>query len=298
MRRSPSRASRKWSSNPSVRPNPATDMQGNRSARAVIKAWQRETQHLFRLICKLERATAVGDVNALHDLRVAIRRLRVLLRALEKPLARTNAKRVAKRWQQFTRELSPLRDVDVWRNLLQALSAATPAFRRRVLGRLDGKHDNRASLLASRIWSQLKRDTHTLLATEIPMIFTAATQPDRVLGKAWEEAITRTAQLARSHQLAQPDVAHKVRIACRRARYLAEFFALVARHGKTQRAWLKTAQRYQAAQAALGQTHDTDTLLEFLHTQRLRLPAKLRAALVKRRNQGLVQFRRARKNLR
>lgn len=273
-------------------------MPWNISARAAIGACPREARQQFQLIRKLERATTAGDIEALHDLRVAIRRLRVLLRAMDKPLAHTPAKTLSRRWQHFTRSLSAKRDADVWHALLRNLSNITPAFRRRVLAHVDQERGNLGALFADPTWSRLKRDTRTFLKTGLPGALTPAATPDRALRKAWKQATTRATKLAWSRQLAQPDAAHKTRIACRRVRYLAEFFAVAAGPKQDRRTWLHIAKGYQAAQAALGQTHDTDTLLEFLHTQRLRLPAELRAALVKRRNQGLTHFRQARKSLR
>ena len=268
-------------------------MKWNLSAPAAARAWSRELRRQFRLIRKVAPIAATGDVIALHDLRVAIRRLRLLLLALEQPLAGTNLKVLTRRWQHMTRELSPLRDTDVWRPLLDGLSEVTPAFRRRVLGRLDREHDDRGTLLAGPIWNRLKRDTQFFLATHLPPALKVVTKPERALCRTWKENVARAAKLARSRQRTQPDVAHKLRIACRRARYLAEFFASAAEPKKNRRAWLKIAQRYAAAQRALGQTHDTDTLLEFLHDAKLRPPAAATAELQARRTAGLAKFSKA-----
>jgi len=268
-------------------------MPWNISARTARRAWLRAAQSQFRLIRKLALATVTGNPAALHDLRVAIRRLRVLLRAMEKPLAHTTALTLSRRWQHLTCNLSPLRDADVWRVLLRTLPHATPVFQRRVLSCLEQERGGLAALLTEGAWSHLQRDTGAFLKTEAPAALTLATQPDRALRKAWKQATTRAATLAQSRQLTQPDKAHTTRIACRRVRYLAEFFAIAAGRSPARRAWLKIAKHYQAAQNALGQTHDADVFLEFLADQHLRPPAQFRAELLERRTQGITRFRQA-----
>ncbi|MCX7007282.1 MAG: CHAD domain-containing protein, partial [Kiritimatiellaeota bacterium] len=66
-----------------------------------------ELQRQFRLLLEAEKAAALGEVAALHDLRVALRRMRVLLRALAEPLERTDAAALERRWQHFARDVSP-----------------------------------------------------------------------------------------------------------------------------------------------------------------------------------------------
>lgn len=268
-------------------------MIGKLQARAATETWAREVRRQFQKIRKLERATAAGHGDALHDLREAIRRLRVMLCAMKKPLARTTAQALARRWHRFLRSLNPARDAEVWRVLLGELPGVTLLFQHRLLKRWAQERRSLVSLLESHTLQGLKRDTRALLNTEIATALTPAAKPDRALRKAWEQA-TRATRLAQRRQIAQPAVAHKVRIACRRARYLAEYFSVAAGDSPDGPAWVRIAKRYQAAQNALGQTHDIDTLLDFLQAQRLRPTGELRAALVHRRAQGLIRFRAAR----
>ena len=269
-------------------------MKGTFTAEAIAQTWHRETRRHFQTIVKQARTAGKERVVALHDLRVAIRRLRVLLRALDKPLAHTTARNLARRWQDFTRGLSPLRDADVWRILLHDLPGASPTFQQRLFEQLSREPVPLTDHLRGRTWRQLIRDTETLLEKETwtALRIPAKSEPDYALYKAWEEATTRAAKLARNRrQISHPETAHELRIACRRARYLAEFLALAAGRGKNHRTWLNIARRYQVAQNALGQTHDTDTLLEFLRKQHLRPPAVLRAALIHHRTQGIADFK-------
>jgi CHAD domain-containing protein len=260
----------------------------------------RELQRQFRLMLDTERPAAVGEAVALHDLRVAMRRLRALLSALEDPLARTDAAALERRWQHFSRALNPMRDADVWRGLLRELPGVTPAFQRRVMALLRRKRPHPAQLLGSYTWARLKRDTQILLDTALPAALAKPgrdARPTPALRRCWKKITARAAARAADRHLAQMDRAHKVRIACRRARYLADFLAATVTGRKERRAWAQAARRYRAAQDALGQTHDADVLLEFLHAAKLRPPAALTAELQARRTAGLANFSKAWKKI-
>ena len=245
-------------------------------------------QRQFRLILSVEKTTAAGKVEALHDLRVALRRLRVLLRALAEPLAPTRAAALERRWQQFADELSPLRDADVWRGLLRELPCASPAFRRRVHARLRAERTTPAKVLQTPTWARLKRDTRTVLGRQLAAALTKAGNCgiEKALRRAWQQATGRAIELAGKRNLKDIEPAHKLRIACRRARYLAEFFATAADGKKNAETWQRAAAGYRTLQNALGRTHDADVLLEFLHDARLRPPAAVTAELHKRRTAG------------
>ena len=108
-----------------------------------------ELRQQFKRLLDTERGVSAGDVVALHDLRVSIRRLRVLLRALEEPLATTTATALEHRWQRFSNDLSPLRDADVWRGMLRELPGVTPAFLHQATTLLKKNNARPAALLRS-----------------------------------------------------------------------------------------------------------------------------------------------------
>ncbi|MCX7007283.1 MAG: CHAD domain-containing protein, partial [Kiritimatiellaeota bacterium] len=191
---------------------------------------------------------------------------------------------------------SPLRDADVWRGLLRELPGVTPVFRHRVTVRLKQKRAHPAELLASYTWARLKHDTQLLLDETIPAALAKPgrrIRPTPALRRCWEKCTVRAAKLAADPHWKQMEQVHKIRISCRRARYLAEFFAASVMGRKDRRAWTQTALRYRAAQDALGRTHDADVLLEFLLNSNLHPPAALVAELQTRRTAGLAKFSRA-----
>ena len=155
-----------------------------------------ELERQFRLMLGNEHAAARGDVVALHDLRVAMRRLRMLLRALEEPLENTTAATLERRWQRCSRDLSPLRDADVWRGMLRELPGVTPAFLRRVLALLKKKHARPGDVLRSAAWSRLKRDTQLLLEEALPAALAKPgklTRPTPALRRCWKDCVARAA---------------------------------------------------------------------------------------------------------
>lgn len=260
-----------------------------------------ELQQQFRRLLATERGVIADDVVALHDLRVSIRRLRVLLRALESPLAQTTATALEHRWQKFSDDLSPLRDADVWRGMLRALPGVTPAFLRQAMALLKKNRAHPGRLLRSHTWARLKRDTQFLLDKSLPVALAKPgklTRPTPALRRCWKDCVARAAKRAGHPRWKELERAHKLRIACRRARYLAEFFAAASAGKKDRRLWEQTARRYRAAQSALGQTHDADVLLEFLLNSTLPTPAALTAELQKRRTAGLAKFGRVWKKMR
>jgi len=259
-----------------------------------------ELQRQLQRLLDTEQAAAAGDITALHDLRVAMRRLRMLLRALEEPLVQTAATALERRWQQCSRDLSPLRDADVWRGLLRELPGVTPAFLRRVQAALKRAHAHPADVLRSPAWSRLKRDTQRFLEEALPAALARPgrrTRPTPALRRCWKECVARAAKRAAHPRWKELERAHKLRIACRRARYLADFFATTIDGVKERRAWKYTALHYRAAQNALGQTHDADVLLDFLLNTNLHPPAAVIAELRARRTAGLARFSRAWKKI-
>jgi CHAD domain-containing protein len=266
------------------------------AAASIAQELRQQAQRLFAT----ERAVIAGDVAGLHDLRVSIRRLRVLLRALEEPLAPTTATALAQRWQIFSNALSPLRDADVWRGLLRELPGVTPAFLRQATALLKKTNAHPGALLRSPTWARLKRDTQRLLAEALPAALAKPgqrTRPTPALRRCWKECVARAAKRAAHPRWREAERAHKLRIACRRARYLAEFFATAVADRQERRQWQQLARRYRAAQSGLGQTHDADVLLEFLLNSNLRPPAALVAELRKRRTAGLARFSRVWKKM-
>ncbi len=66
------------------------------------------------MLANVDGALAGTSDEALHDLHIALRRMRAVLRIFRRPLARTSAKSIDRDLQQLNRVLGIARDLDVW----------------------------------------------------------------------------------------------------------------------------------------------------------------------------------------
>ena len=248
----------------------------------------------FAVVLAREAAAAAGDVEALHDIRVALRRIRSLAATFER-LDRDFLKTLDKRIAKVCDRMGAARDMDVWIDLLGGLVRA---------GGLDemSARDRRQVLV-------VLRRQRTRLATEAlgcglfrrvkRMLRERLRRPGR-----WRRKSGAAAEFAARRMLAVRGLiaerhrkvgsyskgpAHDLRRAGRRLRYLAEFFAedlgpACVRAGK----WITKAQ------AALGKVHDCDNALELsagLPTGAAR--RAVRRALKRRRAAQLKKFKAA-----
>lgn len=209
----------------------------------------------------------VGHEEPVHQIRVASRRLRVILPlAAAKPKGR-KVRRAVRELKQLTRTAGTSRDLDVARELLpQAIEigevGASPA--RAVLKRRLRDAHRRAR----------RRLTEGLLDFDI-----AGLRKDlrRIVGHGGEnrfDTLTRVrlmrevegaALLAEMNVLGErfdPEALHEVRARVRRLRYAAEFGAALA--GAPPEA----AKRFRAMQEILGQLHDGWVLARWLGHQK------------------------------
>ncbi len=203
------------------------------------------------------------DAEALHQARVASRRLRELVPVLE--LQRDTAREVGKRLRRVTQRLGRLRELDV-------LLPIVDDFRK--TGRYSGEAlDNVAAAIAddtnqTRQWLRYKlpaqkreRLTHTLdaIARQIDQGKAArATRPRDAQAWVWavDARVVRRARrlgttIAAAGALYDADRLHNVRIALKKLRYAAELSAEA--RGMDRTADIDTLKR---AQDMLGKLHD------------------------------------------
>ena len=240
-----------------------------------------------RLIREALPGVIAGSPPALHDLRVAIRRFRTLLKVFRAPLAGTSAAVLSQRLGRLSRTLSGYRDTDTrlrvitsapMRRLL-AGSPGWPAF-------LDGQRAlHRAS--KQRLAALMRGAAARVLIEGIDRFLdTEAAGLDRLDGaelqriaiKALRKAARRVEDRARIPRSLPAAAAHELRIACRRTRYLAEFFAPA-----TGRPVAALGRRMKRLQDILGDLHDTDVQLQHLGAWRGAPAALLRELKARRR---------------
>lgn len=273
---------------------PANRRARKSAARGILAAAHRLMSEQLDLVFANERGVLAGEVEPLHDMRVALRRLRTLLRAFGKACALPGADRMERRLDSLQKALGPARDADVLIAILESRSVLRLLEgldeRERIVERqrelLRERKEAVRILLAGATYKRLKRDAAAFVQTiadtapsgRIPSLSRVASTSIR---KALERIRKRTA-MPPSHP---PPAVHRLRIACRRARYLCEFFAPIL--GKDT---ADLALKLKAMQDVLGDIHDLDVLTAELEREHVAVPPALVKSLAKRRTRLLRRF--------
>ncbi len=207
----------------------------------------------------LNRARRSGDHKGLHAFRVAIRRLRSLLRAYRPWLGRAAGKKPRRRLRKFTRATNAARDADVQ---LAWLATAAEALdledrpglewvRRRLRARRRGSRGS--------IGAQLSRDfTRAIerLESRFGKLEVAGNHPFRsafveVLGPAADRFRSRLAAIAGPDDF---ENIHETRIQVKRLRYLVEPLRNVTDEARA------VDKRLRKLQKILGDLHDMQVI--------------------------------------
>jgi CHAD domain-containing protein len=256
---------------------------------------RRHLAEQLAVIVQSEPRAAQGSVEALHDIRVALRRMRSLA-ATFFDLNKKFLDRLDRRASKVCDRMGGARDLDVWielfRSMLKAGGLEDVALRdRRAVLAVFRRERTRlaADALACGTFRRVKAMLGKHLRQPVPArrkptLPPAAFVARRMLAvrRLIEERHRRVGNFSR-------DPAHDLRRAGRRLRYLAEFFA--PRLGP---ACVRAGHWITKAQAALGKVHDCDSALELSQD----LPsgaarAAVRTALKRRRTAQLRKFKTA-----
>ena len=225
----------------------------------------RRVREMFRVYPK----ALVGDVEAVHDLRVAARRLRAALVLLvDKPEGR-RARRADRTLRELARAAGRGRDLDVGLEILEALPAGASEGNARLRRALSASRSrarvlSREALLDLDV-AHLRRDLRALVSS---------TRVDRgvltgrltALRLCEEEAIDR--ELAKDRRRPPPEALHSTRRAARRLRYAAEIEDLF--DGTSSGA----ADRWRKMQTRLGEIQDRHVLCVWLLSRERRAVAR------------------------
>lgn len=247
------------------------------------------------VIVKNEPRTTKGSVDGLHDIRVALRRMRNLAETFEK-LDPDFLGRLDRRVSRLCDRMGDARDLDVWIDLFQSLMAesgwAEMTLRERRTALMLLRRERKllaADALSSEDFRRTKEMTRDYLRQRRPPRRKPVPPPEVFVSRRM--LALRGLIEGRYRQVGNfsKGPAHDLRRAARRLRYLSEFFGeqmgpICVRAG----GWITKAQ------AALGKVHDCDSALEFsrdLPTGKAR--AAVRRALKKRRVTQLRRFKTA-----
>ncbi len=254
-----------------------------------------------RVIARERLATAMAassrlgsdDPEALHDLRVAVRRLRTWLRAYRAALDDTVTRKSRRAFAKLARATNDARDAEValaWLHAVADVPAAVQPDHQRVLGALPAEQQRAAQGAAKYLARRLPGAARRLSRQLAEYYVRRSVDRDEELSMH-----TLTASLLRQHRrrLAKalgrvhgPDdaaAAHRARIEGKHLRYLLEPLDADPRAAHA-------VQRLKALQDRLGEHHDAQLL-----AQRLRKAGAPELALLAERDgiRAFTSFRRS-----
>jgi CHAD domain-containing protein len=221
--------------------------------------------HTKRLLVHVDGAVAGTDPEALRQVRVAIRRLRLLRRIFRKHLPAELAETFDKALAQLGNELGRARDLDVWLQWLETEAARQPWTRSRLWEPFLAHQRRRRELetltvrrcLRGAHFAALRNKLAWLTRAELPA---APGKPGRLLPlavKRWHRALRRVQKRAKLRHATSSEKLHELRTTMRRARYVGEFF-----HELLEPRDRKFIRHLRAAEKRLGRVHDIHVALE------------------------------------
>lgn len=231
--------------------------------RVLTAYWARMLEH--------EPGTRLGvDPEHLHQMRVAVRELRTAFGILKAGLPRVPTQKLDQELRWLGQALGNVRDLDAQRSLLSEKlgdnlkKGETAAYARSFfLKREEARRKLLAVLNSFRYRSLLRRFARFLeRGSEMASIGQRALQPiaeagDQLIAEAYRKVLKRGRKALRQTDATR---LHRLRIACKRLRYVCEWFEAKApkRLGRTILALVRL-------QDLLGQHHDAVVAAEYLH---------------------------------
>ena len=242
----------------------------------------RRVREMFRVYPK----ALVGNVEAVHDLRVAARRLRAAVTLLAENPEGHRARRTHRTLGELARAAGRGRDLDVGIEILEKLPAAASPANERLRRALRASRSRARGLAREALLdldvAHLRRDLRVLVASS---------QVDREVLTLRLEALRQReeriidGELAAGRGRPHPDQLHNARRAARRLRYAAEIeemFGGVDSHA---------ANRWRKIQTRLGDIQDRHVLSHWLMFRERRAATRgdLVLAVAARRAQARVK---------
>jgi exopolyphosphatase/guanosine-5'-triphosphate,3'-diphosphate pyrophosphatase len=256
---------------------------------------------LYRTVADARSDLLYNDnPEAVHDLRVGARRLKYASRLFEPVWPHRRLKSVCKAISKEARKMGPVRDADVWSEMLHEAQITErgredPAWQR---------FSRQMAKLRRRRWQRLRRQVRSgelqaylrelayLLRVESPQCHGDNRKPSsakQFFASRLDGMIDRIEERAASADGASPDQMHTLRRYCRKQRYLAEFAApFFGRSGA------EVVRQTKRITHVLGELHDADVhlaeslkreapswFLDYLHQQRKKAVKDYRKVLRK-----------------
>jgi CHAD domain-containing protein len=202
------------------------------------------------------RATALDDTEAVHDLRVAMRRTRTVLELGRSILGGFHADEVRRELRDVQRATGALRDEEVLLELIRSLGVSRPDVDKWLEGHRRRERHLRRVLVRALRAGELDRGRRLLQSM---LAFRIKPTRDRRLSKFSRRSVEDARREVDRQRAAPVDDAlalHELRIACKRLRYTVETFA-----DALSAEQLDLGARASELQRRLGDLHDVDVAL-------------------------------------
>ena len=224
--------------------------------------------YLDQAAAALPRLSDPDDAEALHDLRVALRRLRSCLKSYEAQLGDSVPKKLARRLKRLARATGPGRDAEVQLEWLHARGPELRNHRHRtglawMLARLQQRRDQAYAELQDEVtkdFGRVEQGLRRRLSVYRAEVRLDVTPPPSFGGEAAEillrHAAKLTHQLGRVQDAGDVERAHAARISAKRLRYLADPLAQLVQASRRQAGADPLVHRLKGLQDLLGELHD------------------------------------------
>ena len=242
-------------------------------------------QRATTLLRRRNQVKKDGDEEAIHDLRVATRRLQEVLDLFEPVLPDKERKRARRRARRIRHDFAEVRDADVLHGLVRGMRAGAKAEEKAAIAPLE----KRLRLEAGRLRSKLSGGDHGVprvagirkrLEALLHRLHAHPAEPSDVARAARVGLARRARELERARKGAatgRPLQAHQLRVAVKRWRYALEILDASSLGPFTGA--IETARRVQEK---LGALHDLDVLIVLVGRGAKTRPLRARLAAKRR----------------
>lgn len=218
-------------------------------------------------VARLNEAGVIDDIDTefLHDYRISLRRIRSALSLLRGAFPETDAKRLKAEFRDIQARTNRLRDLDVWLLARPSFEKDVPPVLRRGLDTMFADFAKQRDAEAARVRRFLmskayrkrmdKLETFFETTRELPASANSATRVDQFAVQRIRRRFRRIRRQTQALEPAAPTEAlHKLRIECKKLRYLLEFFSQLLTPQPAER----LIRRLRRLQNRLGTFNDLD----------------------------------------
>ena len=263
---------------------------------AVLEAARRLLWIQFKtILANLDDAVQGTTSEPVHRIRVAVRRARSLLRAFRKHLPVEPRNEIETVLDDLSEELGPVRDLDVWLDLLQSPAVRQITARSRLWPAYLQHHVQRRQLVRATVRRSLRGPhfaaqrlkINRLLRTELPQLIKGEPRGSLPMLAAAQlrKALRRALQKSQLRHSTSAKKLHRLRIGLRKTRYLAEFFSPVLGVNTA-----KLTKRLRQTERVLGRIHDLDMATGHLAHEGPTPPRALALYLEQERTENLEKL--------